>query len=100
MQRRRRPERPVHHHLGVPHPGVDIAASVGAGDTELDTFLSAVGLAVIVGNGELDFKGRVATLRLGDSPALGALLFELASLIDAGCAAPGGAARRSRAARR
>ncbi len=62
--------------------GIDLDASVGAGDTELDTFLAGVGLSIIVGNAELDFKGNAETLRLDDSLALGALFFELASLID------------------
>lgn len=59
------------------HLGIDLAHSVGAGDAQTDTFLSAVGLAAIVGNTELDFKGRVATLRLPDPLAWGQVLFEL-----------------------
>jgi hypothetical protein len=57
--------------------GIDLLHSLGAGDTEADTFLSAVGLAVIVGNAELDFKGRVATLRLPDPLAWGTFLCTL-----------------------
>jgi hypothetical protein len=57
--------------------GIDLAHSVGAGDAEPDNFLDAVGLAAIVGNAELDFKGRLATLRLPDPLAFGQLLFEL-----------------------
>jgi hydroxymethylpyrimidine pyrophosphatase-like HAD family hydrolase len=57
--------------------GVDLAHSVGAGDAEPDNFLGAVGLAVIVGNSELDYKGRLATLRLPDPLAFGQLLLAL-----------------------
>jgi hypothetical protein len=57
--------------------GIDLLHSMGAGDAEADDFLSAVGLAVIVGNAELDFKGRVATLRLPDPLAWGRFLSDL-----------------------
>jgi hydroxymethylpyrimidine pyrophosphatase-like HAD family hydrolase len=53
---------------------------LGAGDTELDTFLSGVGLAVLVGNIQLPFKGTIETLRLTSSQELGALLFRAAEL--------------------
>lgn len=59
------------------HLGIDLEHSVGAGDAETDTFLSAVGLAAIVGNADLDFKGITATLRLPDPLAWGQVLFEL-----------------------
>ncbi len=62
---------------------VDLEQSIGAGDTELDTFLAGVGLSIIVGGAELDFKGRFETVRLGDSLALGELFFDLASMIRA-----------------
>jgi hypothetical protein len=57
--------------------GIDLAHSVGAGDAETDNFLGAVGLAAIVGNADLDFKGLTATLRLPDALAWGRVLFEL-----------------------
>jgi hypothetical protein len=63
------------------HVGVDLEQSIGAGDTELDAFLAGTGLSVIVGNADLDFKGRVETIRLADSLALGELFFEAASLM-------------------
>jgi len=63
------------------HVGVHLQDSIGAGDTELDTFLDGVGLSIVVGNADLDFKGRIETLRLADSLELGALFLELASLI-------------------
>lgn len=57
---------------------LDLADSIGAGDAETDTFLEATGLAVIVGNADLGFKGRVDTIRLPDSTALGLLLQAIA----------------------
>ena len=60
--------------------GCDLRASLGAGDTELDTFLAGVGLALIVGNNELKFRGVVDTMRLRDSNELGSLLFRAAEL--------------------
>ena len=60
--------------------GCELAQSLGAGDTELDSFLSGVGLALIVGNNELKFRGLVETLRLRDSHELGSLLFRAAEL--------------------
>lgn len=62
------------------HIGVDLAQSIGAGDTELDSFLNGVGLAVLVGNNNLDYKGIVQTIRLNDAFQFGALLFRLAEL--------------------
>ena len=59
------------------HLGIDLEHSVGAGDAETDTFLSAVGLAAIVGNADLDFKGVHGTLRLPDPLAWGRVLFKL-----------------------
>jgi hypothetical protein len=60
--------------------GVELSQSVGAGDTELDTFLCGVGLAVIVGNRNLEFKGLLNTIKVSDSAQLGTLLFRLAEL--------------------
>ena len=57
----------------------ELGDSVGAGDTPMDSFLSSVGLAVRVGPLELPFRGRHATLEVGDSLALGELWFRLAS---------------------
>ena len=51
-----------------------------AGDTELDNFLSGVGLALLVGNQELTFRGMVDTIKLRDSLELGAVLFKAAEL--------------------
>jgi hydroxymethylpyrimidine pyrophosphatase-like HAD family hydrolase len=57
-----------------------LADSLGAGDTELDTFLTGVGLAVLVGNHQLSFRGLVGTIKLDNSAELGALLFRAAEL--------------------
>jgi hydroxymethylpyrimidine pyrophosphatase-like HAD family hydrolase len=66
--------------LAAQRLGFDLAHSVGAGDTPMDTFLSGVGLALHVGPLELGFRGLVDTIRLPDPGALGAALFELSSL--------------------
>jgi hydroxymethylpyrimidine pyrophosphatase-like HAD family hydrolase len=60
--------------------GIDLEHSMGAGDTELDRFLIGVGLAVIVGNPNLDYKGIVDTVRLNNSFEFGELLFRMAEL--------------------
>ena len=60
--------------------GIDLAESVGAGDTPMDNFLDGVGLAVQVGGLELPFRGRRCTLRVGDSLEFGEQLFRLADL--------------------
>ena len=58
----------------------ELRDSLGAGDTELDTFLSGVGLAILVGNHELSFRGLVETIKLNSSFELGTLLFRAAEL--------------------
>lgn len=58
----------------------ELRDSLGAGDTELDSFLSGVGLACLVGNHELEFRGLVDTIKLRDSMELGAVLFRAAEL--------------------
>jgi len=58
----------------------DLRQSLGAGDTELDTFLKGVGLALLVGNQDLSFRGVVDTIKLKDSLELGAVLFRTAEL--------------------
>ncbi len=60
--------------------GCELTQSLGAGDTELDSFLDGVGLALIVGNNEVKFRGLVETMRLRDSNELGTLLFRAAEL--------------------
>ena len=64
----------------APTLDIDLVHSVGAGDTELDRFLSGVGLAVHVGNANLEFKGLFQTVKIGNSFELGDLLFRLAAM--------------------
>lgn len=57
------------------------AEALGAGDTEMDTFLSEVGLAVIVGNGQLSFRGQKETIRVATPLELGELMLQYADLL-------------------
>jgi hydroxymethylpyrimidine pyrophosphatase-like HAD family hydrolase len=59
---------------------LDLGNSVGAGDTEMDQFLKAVGCAVLVGDGAYQFSGLRQTIRLKTVAELGQLLFRLAEL--------------------
>ena len=52
--------------------------ALGAGDTEMDTFLSEVGLAVLVGRASLPFRGRKETVRVADPLELGELMLTYA----------------------
>ena len=58
----------------------DLRDCLGAGDAEPDTFLSGVGLAVIVGANQLSYRGLIETIKLNNSLELGALLFRAAEL--------------------
>jgi len=58
----------------------ELGQCLGAGDTELDSFLNGVGLALIVGNQDLKFRGVVDTIKLKNSDELGSLLFRAAEL--------------------
>jgi hypothetical protein len=60
----------------------DLASSIGAGDTEMDRFLSGVGLAVVVGGLPVSFRGLFTTLRLKDSFELGDLLFQVGAMLE------------------
>ena len=62
------------------HLGVELGHSLGAGDTEMDRFLSGVGLAVHVGPLDLEYKGMLQTIKLKNSFELGELLFRVAEL--------------------
>ena len=55
--------------------------ALGAGDTEMDTFLSEVGFAIIVGKGKLSFRGRKETLRVDSPLDLGELMLAYADLV-------------------
>ena len=55
--------------------GIDLAASIGAGDAPPDDFLAAVGFAIIVGdNGEVAYKGLEHTVRVPGIAEFGQLL--------------------------
>lgn len=56
--------------------------SVGAGDTEMDTFLSEVGLAIIVGGAVLPYRGKVETMRVDNPGDLGNVILRMAELSD------------------
>ncbi len=62
------------------HLGIDLAHSIGAGDTAMDSFLNGVGFAVQVGNNNLEFRGLQQTIKLKNSFELGDLLFRAAEL--------------------
>jgi hydroxymethylpyrimidine pyrophosphatase-like HAD family hydrolase len=64
----------------APKLAIELAHSIGAGDTELDSFLSGVGLAVQVGNKNLEFKGLLQTVKISNSFDFGDLLFRLARM--------------------
>ncbi len=60
----------------------DLRNSIAAGDTELDTFLSGAGLAVLVGANQLSFRGVIETVKLNSSFEFGTLLFHAAELVQ------------------
>lgn len=53
----------------------DLDESLGAGDTPMDSFLSGVGLAVLVGTTQVTFQGLRHTIRLQSSSELGLFLY-------------------------
>lgn len=56
----------------------DLAHSIGAGDTDMDTFLKGVGLSVHVGNPAIQYEGLSCTLRLRDFVEFGDILDRMA----------------------
>ena len=58
----------------------DLIHSVGAGDSEMDTFLNIVGQPIHVGNPGLSFKGLLPPIKLTGSQELGDLLLALANM--------------------
>jgi hydroxymethylpyrimidine pyrophosphatase-like HAD family hydrolase len=58
----------------------ELAHSLGAGDSEMDTFLKGVAQAVHVGNPFLEYQGTLPPIKLQGSAALGDLLFTLSAL--------------------
>ena len=59
---------------------VDLHHSIGAGDTDMDTFLKVVGLSIHVGNARLPFEGIKDTMRLRDFVEFGDLLYRFAEM--------------------
>ena len=55
--------------------------ALGAGDTEMDVFLTEVGFAVIVGNSRLSFRGLKQTIRVSTPLELGDLILSFATLL-------------------
>jgi hydroxymethylpyrimidine pyrophosphatase-like HAD family hydrolase len=55
--------------------------SIGAGDTEMDTFLSEVGFAIIVGRATLPYCGLIDTLHLSSPAELGEAVMHFADLV-------------------
>lgn len=60
--------------------GIQLAHCLGAGDSEMDTFLTGVGQAVHVGNPHLKFEGLLPPIKLANSMELGDLLYQLAAM--------------------
>src|SRR5688572_22730286 len=60
--------------------GLSLDDAVGAGDTEMDTFLSEVGLAIIVGGSVLPYRGKIDTLRVDGPADLGHVILRMAEL--------------------
>jgi hydroxymethylpyrimidine pyrophosphatase-like HAD family hydrolase len=58
----------------------DLKHSIGAGDSEMDNFLSSVGLAVHVTNPFLSYEGLVPPIKVKNSTEFGELLFELTAM--------------------
>ncbi len=59
---------------------LDLHHALGAGDSEMDTFLKGVGLPVDVSNFDLPFDGVLPPVKIKGSSELGELLFQLAAL--------------------
>lgn len=62
------------------HLQFDLKHSIGAGDSEMDSFLRSVGLAIHVGNPLLSIEGIMPPIKVKSSSEFGELLFELAAM--------------------
>ena len=62
--------------------GISLDDSIGAGDTEMDSFLSEVGLAVIVGRSELSYRGKAGTIRVADPQELGEMILQFTAAAE------------------
>jgi len=58
----------------------ELKHAIGAGDSEMDSFLRSVGLAIHVGNGLLSIEGIVPPIKVKTSSEFGELLFALAAM--------------------
>ena len=58
----------------------DLKHSIGAGDSEMDSFLRSVGLAIHVGNPLLSIEGLLPPIKVKNSSEFGELLFALAAM--------------------
>ena len=56
--------------------------SFGAGDTQMDNFLTELGLALIVGKSRLPYEGRLQTVRVADPIELGEAIIHLGEKIS------------------
>ena len=56
------------------HLGLELEASIGAGDAQPDDFLAEVGFAIIVGGNEIEYRGHHGTARVPGIAELGELL--------------------------
>ena len=62
------------------HLQFELKHSIGAGDSEMDSFLRSVGLAIHVGNPLLSYEGLLPPLKVKNSSEFGEILFELAAM--------------------
>ena len=62
------------------HLEFDLKHSIGAGDSEMDSFLRSVGLAIHVGSPLLSIEGAIPPIKAKNSSEFGELLFELAAM--------------------
>ena len=62
------------------HLQFELKHSIGAGDTEMDSFLRSVGLAIHVGNPLLTYEGLLPPIKVKNSSEFGEIIFELAPM--------------------
>lgn len=62
------------------HLQFELKHSIGAGDTEMDSFLRSVGLAIHVGNPLLSYESLLPPIKVKNSSEFGEILFELAAM--------------------
>ena len=59
---------------------IEIRPSASPGDSEMDSFLRSVGLAIHVANPLLSYEGLLPPLKVKNSSEFGEILFELAAM--------------------